>query len=566
MWNALRTDLKEFVTTVTGDTAEALNQIDARFPENTNKDDGDDDGDDDDDTPSAAEEEALRRMGLEETYTTPLIQEKEETDKTPDEDDKEKGDGTDEGAEEDYGTEDEKVLEDAKEFVASFSIDSKTDEIALLLDLHPQTLKAHFERLVPTTVKYEDFWMRYFYRCDADRIQAEWDAEEQAARKARALAVQQGLSTVRNLFGGAVKAVVGNDTGHKPRTGGGGGGGGLTMTTNQAAKVAAGYFGSAGRPPFVMNTAVSEDGLDDDDDEEEEELGWDDDDEDLEQEDNNGNEESVDDTEQIEFKDAVTEKLQDDLRQALAERDSLQQTVELQQKEIASLKKEDNPNEEIEKLKTQLFEKNSEIAAIRASMLDSSHVEEGDGNNPKVAGLEAEIERLTAQLAESETLLADVTSKYEKAQKGLDLKSTELDELRSALSTANAKVEQMTKEQSYLKEKASMLETDNNNFQDALRTAREEAKQEKSYETELTNLKAELEKVKAALVASEQRNSELDSELQKTNDALRQSKLEDETKSVDSPDTVSTGIKIEPPAVEKLDEEAALEDGWDEDW
>jgi len=96
--------------------------------------------------------------------------------------------------------------------------------------------------------------------------------------------------------------------------------------------------------------------------------------------------------------------------------------------------------------------------------------------------------------------------------------------------------------------------------------AREEAKQEKSYETELTNLKAELEKVKAALVASEQRNSELDSELQKTNDALRQSKLEDETKSVDSPDTVSTGIKIEPPAVEKLDEEAALEDGWDEDW
>mmetsp|Transcript_10230 Transcript_10230/g.19627 ORF Transcript_10230/g.19627 Transcript_10230/m.19627 type:complete len:550 (+) Transcript_10230:220-1869(+) len=549
MWSALRTDLTEFVNTVKGETAEALNQIDANFPENNN----------DDDAPSPAEEEALRRMDLEETYTTPLwISGKEETDEKSEEDAKEKGDSADEEAEEEDENEGEEDSEDAKEFVASFSIDSKTDEIALLLDLHPQTLKAHFEKLVPTTVKYEDFWMRYFYRCDAERIQTEWDAEDQAAQKARAQAVQQGLSTVRNLLGGAVKAVVGDEH-HKPA-----GGGGLTMSTNQAAKVAAGYFGSTGRPPFVMNTAVSEDG--DDDYEEEEELGWDDDEEDLEGGDEDGAEESVD-TEQIEFKDAVTEKLQDDLKQALAERDSLQQTVELQHKEIASLKKEDNHNEEIEKLKTQLFEKDSEIAAIRASMLDSSRVEEGDGSDPKLAGLEAEVQRLTAKLTESETSKADAASKYEVVRKERDQKSTELDESRNALNTANAKIEQLTKEQSDLKIKASTLEADNKNFQDALRTAREKAKEEQSSQAaELANLKVELEKVKAELVASEQRNSELDTELQKTKDALRHSKSEDEAKSVDSPDTVSTGIKIEPPAVEKLDEEAALEDGWDEDW
>ena len=59
-------------------------------------------------------------------------------------------------------------------------------------------------------------------------------------------------------------------------------------------------------------------------------------------------------------------------------------------------------------------------------------------------------------------------------------------------------------------------------------------------------------------------------ELQKAKDSLHSkeeaAKVEDEAKSVDSPDTMSTGIKIEPPAVEKLDEEAAVEDGWDDDW
>ena len=196
MWNALRTDLSEFVHTVTGDTAEALNQIDASFPESRSKDDAED-------QPSPAEEEALRRMSLEETYTTPLIPEKpaveEKSDQAPaaegeEEDAKESAESTDDEIEDE-----DEVSEDVKEFVASFSIDSKTDEIALLLDLHPQTLKAQFENLVPTTVKYEDFWMRYFYRCDADRIQAEWEAEEEAVKQARAQAVQQGISTVRNL-------------------------------------------------------------------------------------------------------------------------------------------------------------------------------------------------------------------------------------------------------------------------------------------------------------------------------------------------------------------------------
>lgn len=545
MWSALRTDLTEFVSTVTGDTAEALNQIDASFPEN-NK--GDDEGDEES---SPAEEEALRRMALEETYTTPLIPGKEaKTEKDDEEKEKAEGDEANVGEEDD---EDDDVPEDLKEFVASFSIESKTDEIALLLDVHPHTVKVHFEKLVPTTVKYDDFWMRFFYRCDSDRIKAEWDAEEAAAKKARAQAVQQGLSTVRNLFGGAVKAVSSSlgegETGKQS---------GFKVTANQAREAASGYFKTGGRPPFVMNTAVSEDDFDG---EEEEELGWDDDDEDedYDPQADEANEESVD-TEQIEFNDAVTEKLQEDLKQAVAERDSLQQTVELLHKEIASLKNTAGTSEEVEKLKTQLFEKDSEIAAMRASLLDSSRTDDNDAPDPKVSLLENEIKRLSSKMDEAGAV----------AQKQLDEKAEEIEKLSKALGEANEKTSSAKKEAEEWKNKTMRIESENSNLKKSLDAAKESASNVEELAAEVSSLREELDKVKAALASAEKSKEEVVAELQKANESLHANeeaaKLEEEDKSVDSPDTMSTGIKIEPPAVEKLDEEAAFEDGWDDEW
>ena len=575
MWNALRSDLTEFVNTVTGDTAEALNQIDASFPDNTTRrDTNNNDDDDDDEPPTAAEQEALRRMALEETFTTPLIPEKlekgnkeeennaegeEEKDDDDDDDAKEQAENTNDEYEED-----EEVSEDVKEFVASFSIDTKTDEIALLLDLHPDTLKAQFEKLVPTSVKYEQFWMRYFYRCDAERIQAEWDAEEAAARQARADAVKQGLSTVRNLLGGAVKAVSST---LKDEGNGTSPGGGLRLTTNQAAKVASGYFGSAGRPPFVMNTAVSEDDFDGEEDEEE--LGWDDEDEEFDEENEDEvNEESVD-TEQIEFNDAVTEKLQEELKQALAERDSLQQTVELQQKELASLKKGETPNSEIEKLKTQLFEKESEMAAMRASMLDSSRTEESQGTDPKMAALEEEVQQLNNNLEKAESSASEAMSKLQKVQNDLEQKNDEIESLKSALTLAETKNKDLENSVAELTGKMANLKADNQRLQDALKAVELKAEKAQSSQSETAALQAQLDQLKNELATSQAERQKLDAELEKAKEALRIkeeiSKAEDEAKSVDSPDTVSTGIKIEPPAIEKLDEEAAVEDGWD-DW
>ena len=110
-------------------------------------------------------------MTMEETYTTPLLPSESEQDDVDDIDEEEK--------------------KEIQEFLDAFSIDSKTDEIAQLLEEHPETLKVLFEELVPTTVTYEHFWQAYFYRCDANRIAAQWEAEDERARAARQAAMRK---------------------------------------------------------------------------------------------------------------------------------------------------------------------------------------------------------------------------------------------------------------------------------------------------------------------------------------------------------------------------------------
>jgi len=114
--------------------------------------------------------------------------------------------------------------------------------------------------------------------------------------------------------------------------------------------------GGGGRPPFVMNTAISDDddGDDDDDVEDEDdddsdvELGWDDDDEEDEEDfdglddKNNTNPnagaiafvEDDDRSETVDFKDAEKEGLLEELEQARSERDALQKTVEMPAEEL----------------------------------------------------------------------------------------------------------------------------------------------------------------------------------------------------------------------------------------
>jgi hypothetical protein len=120
MWNSLRSDFSEFVSTVKEDTSHVLSSMDDRLEE-------------DDITPE--QEECLRRMLNTETYTTPL----------PTKADNEEQD-------------DELDAEEAKQvaaFLETFSIEARTDEIGKLLELYPDSLKVQFETLVPTDVPKE---------------------------------------------------------------------------------------------------------------------------------------------------------------------------------------------------------------------------------------------------------------------------------------------------------------------------------------------------------------------------------------------------------------------------
>jgi BSD domain len=400
MWNALRSDLKEFVSTVTEDTSQVLSKIDDSFPVlNSAAERG----------LSPEEQEALRRMRLDETYTSPLVVR----------------DDIDDGgaaADEEERLAAQRAVLDA--FVASFEV---TDDLTKDLDDNPD-LRDAYDRLVPDAVSERDFWMRYAYRCDADRIAAEWDSdddddddeEEEEHQKDRSgAAVAQSLSSVTQFLGGAVKSVAAS---LKEADVQGGGGGGDDLVAGDVTTTAAGFFGVGGaRPPFVMNTAVDED----DDDDAEEELGWDDDEEEDDDRVGDDDAQHQDSTqEEIEFRDAATEQLQEQLKQALEERDQLHETVSMQAKKIVDLMEqvseggsEAAERSEVEALKMKLFEAESELAAVKEGLVASPSFEEpstpkNEEESSSGAAPDAELQRRTeellAKLNETEGLCASL--------------------------------------------------------------------------------------------------------------------------------------------------------------
>jgi BSD domain len=386
MWNALRSDLKEFVSTVTEDTSQVLSKIDDSFPVlNSAAERG----------LSPEEQEALRRMRLDETYTSPLVI-LDDDDDDDDDDDNVAVDGGGTEAEEGQLQRLKSQRAELEEFVANFEV---TDDFTKDLDDNPD-LRDAYDRLVPDVVSERDFWMRYAYRCDADRIAAEWDSddddddEEEDEAKAKndrsGAAVAQSLSSVTQFLGGAVKSVAASlKEADVQGRGADDLGLGDVSTATTTTTTAAGFFGVGGaRPPFVMNTAVDEDDDEDEAPEEEEELGWDDDDDDEDDDDDNvraGDDDGQhqDSTqEEIEFRDAATEQLQEQLKQALEERDQLHQTVAMQSKKIVDLLAqvsegggEAADRTEVDELKMKLFEAESELAAVKERLVESPSFE-----------------------------------------------------------------------------------------------------------------------------------------------------------------------------------------------
>ena len=440
MWNALRSDLQEFVSTVADDTSNVLSQLD------TGLNDEEDNNNDDPDAQGNTKR-TVNHAELKEIMTLLRDHPGTYTEDLADEDDQEA----------------------VQSFLDDFSIDAKTDEIAQVLEAHKDTVQKHFADLSPTQVSYEDFWKRYFYRCDEERIAQNLAEETERARQARAEAIQGGIDAVTNLFGGVAKAVTSTIA---PEASPGGG------AADKDGKI--NFFGAGGRPPFVMNTAQDESGESDD----EEDMGWGDDDDSEDLEFDGGPSEADSKTEQIEFTDKVSEDLQAKLKQATEERDQIQQTVHLQAEEIKALKEKLEEggadaataaanNAEVDELKMKLFEKESELAAVKSKdndddMDESEHnissltetlsklpenqlaqlksdifgisVEIKQVEAEKLADLEKQVQELTESLAYKEAALVEATTKVEGSGEAEKLAALEqqVQELTQSLATKDA--------------------------------------------------------------------------------------------------------------------------------
>ena len=468
MWKSLRSDLKEFVSSVADDSTTVLGSINidksdsstSRQQEDLSSNDFiershiEEEGDATDENVkivlgedgdvafvgNLAAEEQERRMALEETYTESLLPNEFElandkislVDKTVDKEpslceerDTESPRDSESSAEvksttdteqldtssvedtlgrEDNQNEisaidssliDEYYEVDVKSFIESFDITTKTGEIADILELNHDTVAFHFEKLVPVTVSYAEFWRRYFYRCDLDRIQDEFDNEEERIQQKRQELIDKGMKSVKNLFGGALQAFKNvnkveerkgsiyenyqtevheqqRTVEYKRNDSTNEGEGSTSISMNM------GLFG--GRPPFVMDTTDSYD-EEEDNVEDEEGFGWGSDEEESIEENESSHVETDENETDNEITLEVSErkelvKLQSQLAEAQLKNSQLQETLDEQQCQLAEPKdiNEDmedfNLEDEIERLKLLLFERDSELAAVKASFND----------------------------------------------------------------------------------------------------------------------------------------------------------------------------------------------------
>ncbi|OEU07142.1 hypothetical protein FRACYDRAFT_251611 [Fragilariopsis cylindrus CCMP1102] len=214
----------------------------------------------------------------------------------------------------------------------------------------------------------------------------------------------------------------------------------LPGVTGPATRTALGFLKSVtggGRPPFVMNTAVSD--SDDGDDEE-------DDNNDANDHDDHDRDEGGETT--VEYMDAEKEHLLEELEQARAERDALHKTVEMQTEELKKQKTEvvvvapaatsDGSTEgtadtnTTQRLQIELFEKDSELAALRAR-LEDNHEEKDDDDGKHQEEMIKLNDALSSRDSELNKLQNRMKKDTDEYQRKLDERLAEKEEMRLAL-------------------------------------------------------------------------------------------------------------------------------------
>ncbi|KAI2494456.1 BSD domain [Fragilaria crotonensis] len=102
-------------------------------------------------------------------------------------------------------------LDDLKVYLSDFyrTIYSRRDECTKICQQNPKTVGHFFETLVPRHVTFEDFWQRYFYRCDPDNVIREWDRQAAAQKEQLDRKIQGSVHSAQKLWtrtvGGAKK-------------------------------------------------------------------------------------------------------------------------------------------------------------------------------------------------------------------------------------------------------------------------------------------------------------------------------------------------------------------------
>eukprot|EP00550_Attheya_septentrionalis_P002433 CAMPEP_0198282950 /NCGR_PEP_ID=MMETSP1449-20131203/2642_1 /TAXON_ID=420275 /ORGANISM="Attheya septentrionalis, Strain CCMP2084" /LENGTH=702 /DNA_ID=CAMNT_0043979371 /DNA_START=107 /DNA_END=2215 /DNA_ORIENTATION=+ len=694
MWAALRTDLKEFVTTVADEGTGVLEKLDSKLQEDGTANEVEDSMEHDEDVMigedgqvvytgsrhhgsgdsssnyertgvvSTPADEAARRRESQDTYMEPLIPGGERVASKPPPPTTNTESSTEEEEESAPVTEDtisyapevmnDPFYDNVRDYITTFDIESRTDEISDILMRHPETVHEYFETLVPTEISYELFWMRYFYRCNVDRIAQEWQEERERARLAREKAISEGISSVKNLFGGAVKAVsqtVGvRGTETPPNSASVGSAYEKVQAELQQKKqgssstggggIASSLFGAGGRPPFVMNTAVSDADSasyhasyhgeeEEDEDEEEEELGWDDDEDDDYETDEEAEEED-DGEEEIAFSsparmsgDTKVEELELQLEQAQNESLELNEKLKSQMKEIVALREgaggvEDNSDEKekqkemIDKLKMTIFEKDSELGALRAS-LEDTHDEERNAstkkNGAKIAAQERELERLSTEMSAKDAEIVRLTTEVEEKslaaaaaastkqledisvqanveplEEALEEAQVLIGKLNVDVQTANAAADESAAEIKALREQLASLESHASSDVMAAQNELTEA------HTQIESLQAECKDTKNSVDLATRRGDDLATELERTREKMAEqgatfaTQLEEEVAKVraeyatptdtaapagEESDSSSTGVQVpsNPVAIALVNEPSDNDDDdEDDDW
>jgi hypothetical protein len=484
MWAAIKTDLSEFLTSASAESESALNSLDQTIDsldeklnhsdvvdnENNAIDANDVYVHDYEETP---DEEAVRLAGLPKTFIEPLVVEALDRSDT-----KEVSYETNDTSYESYDSDhdDEEVFEQRQidQFLESFDIKSHADEIAELLhpvlpavdsldkdeqqndsdsaqELHSEVavaaaeltpLQIQYQQLVPQTITHQEFWTRYYFRCNPALISERNEHKRNLQERQRQLdlgalneaAVNIGKSAV-SLFknvSGAMGA-VGESLGEATRE----------LRMHQ----------SSGRPPFVT-TALEEDddeyieGEEDANVEEDEtSLGWDSDSEKEEvsiggdgrsDEDDSIHDEVAFDTEastpptplKLESIDVV--KLRRTLMHAESERNNMMLMVEERNEEIMRLKCALEQKPQTNEQGT-LGELEAEVKCLRnAVALKNAQVSVNELKTIidaiKTANAASNLSTLLQEELSKQEILQQTLNEYEEKIKQLELQTQRADE------------------------------------------------------------------------------------------------------------------------------------------